>query len=173
MKSVQDNPDQVGRLVMGEPDAAGLLPRLFSLNEANRMLPLVRHIMRDVVRLARSVRHCRFHLAFISRGGDEIEYLFPREFQLLRDRLAVRQARLMECMEELKRLGIELEAPTIGLVDFPACVHGHAIYYCWRYDEPAIRYWHWLHEGFVDRRPLDELGEMVLASTGEFGGDDF
>ena len=131
--------------------------RVFSIDEAKRMLPLVRRITRDVLVLSRSVRHLRFRLKFIARGGDELEQMFPSEIRALRSRLQQESQRLAECTGELLELGIEPEAPTLGLVDFPAIIDDQAVYLCWRHDEPDIAWWHPLAGGFVDRRPLSEL----------------
>ncbi len=131
--------------------------RLFTLEQANRTLPLVRRIARDVMGLARSVRHLRFHHKFVARGGEELERLFPSELRRLRARLARDEERFSECVNELLNLGVELEAPSLGLVDFPAIVAGEPLCFCWRYDEPEIGWWHHRTGGYVDRRPLAEL----------------
>lgn len=141
--------------------------RLFTLEQANRALPLVRAITRDVMNLARSVRQLRFHLAFLARGGHELEELFPAEMRALRDRQHADQRRLIECMDELLRLGVQPEAPSIGLVDFPAIVAGRSIAFCWRLDEPRIGWWHHRNGGYVDRRPLAELVRLRSAPRAE------
>jgi hypothetical protein len=130
--------------------------RRFSLEEANHMLPLVRHITDDVMRLSCSIRHLSFRLRFITSGGDEIEQLFPLEIGAMRRRLDDLQIRLSECLEELDRLGVEPEAPTLGLIDFPSVVDERPAYLCLRHGEPAVGWWHSLTGGFVDRRPLRE-----------------
>ncbi len=138
--------------------------RLFTLDEAHRMLPLVRRITSDVLHLSRSVRHLRFRLKFIARGGEELEQMFPTEIRGLRDRLEQDQMRLDECIQELLELGIEPEAPTLGLVDFPAIIEDRAVYFCWRHDESGIEWWHPLNGGFVDRQPLAELVRQSRSS---------
>ena len=42
----------------------------------------------------------------------------------------------------------------LGLVDFPALVRGELVFLCWRSDEPALRFYHRMEEGYAGRRPL-------------------
>jgi len=42
----------------------------------------------------------------------------------------------------------------IGLVDFPAIIHGQQALLCWRSDEPAVAWFHGYEEGFAGRRPV-------------------
>lgn len=140
-----------------EPVCRQYQARLFTVDEANNMLPLVRRITRDVLRFSRSVRHAGFRLRFLTRGGDELERMFPDEMGALRRRLHDDRRRLDECLAELLELGIEPEAPTLGLVDFPTLWDDQPVYLCWRHDEPRVAWWHSLQGGFVDRRPLSEL----------------
>ena len=42
----------------------------------------------------------------------------------------------------------------IGLVDFPAIIHGQKALLCWRSDEPEVTWFHGYEEGFAGRRPV-------------------
>ena len=42
----------------------------------------------------------------------------------------------------------------IGLVDFPAIIHGQEALLCWRSDEPEVAWFHGYEEGFAGRRPV-------------------
>jgi len=43
-----------------------------------------------------------------------------------------------------------------GLVDFPAIIDGKEVLLCWHSDEPYIRWYHGLQDGFHGRRPIPE-----------------
>ena len=129
--------------------------RLFTLDEANATLPLVRCIMRDVLRLTRRVRHTRFRLQFIGRGGEELAHMFANEIRAIERELEEDERQLEVFVAELEQLGIEPEGLIFGLVDFPTIRDGRCVYFCWRYGEPAIRYWHTLTGGFVNRQPIE------------------
>jgi hypothetical protein len=164
MKTAHNKSGQTVRQNSGcEPLVDRRRSRLFSIAEANRTLPLVRRVTLDVMRLSRSLRHLRFRLKFIALGGEELEQLFPAEIRALRRRMLNEQQRLEECLDELLNLGIEPEAPTLGIVDFPAVIDGQAIYLCWRVNEPAIAWWHASTGGFVDRQPLTHSGKVPFS----------
>jgi hypothetical protein len=129
--------------------------RLFTLAEANAMLPLVRAITRDLVRLSRDVveRHQRIeHL----KAGRSISFGDPYEDELAQsdEELTKDRERLHEYIEELRQLGVEPKNGVEGIVDFPAMLDGELVYLCWKYGEPEIGHWHSLDGGFAARQPL-------------------
>ncbi len=129
--------------------------RVFTLAEANAMLPLVRAITRDLVRLAREVveRHQRVeHLKAgrsITLGDPYDEELAQIDEELSKDR-----QRLHEYVQELRQLGVEPKHAVDGIVDFPALLDGELVYLCWKYGEPEIGFWHSLEGGYAARQPL-------------------
>lgn len=42
----------------------------------------------------------------------------------------------------------------IGLVDFPAIIHGQQALLCWRSDEPEVAWFHGYEDGYAGRRPV-------------------
>ena len=44
----------------------------------------------------------------------------------------------------------------IGLVDFPARIHGEEVLLCWRSDERHIRWYHSIEDGYPGRRLIPE-----------------
>ena len=128
--------------------------RTFTVDQANAALPLVKAILRDVMRWERKVRHTRFRLKFIRRGGDELRHMFENEIRALERELTDAEDTLQRHLEELMELGIEPEGPAIGVVDFPCEQEGHTFFLCWRYGEPSIEFWHSLTGGFPNRERL-------------------
>ncbi len=139
--------------------------RVFTVAEANAMLPLVRAITRDLVSMSREVidRHERVeHL----KAGREITAGDPYDEELaqIEDELAKDRKRLHEFVEELRQLGVEPKSGVEGIVDFPAMVDGELAYLCWRLGESEILYWHTIDHGFSARQPL--LGVVAGQSAG-------
>jgi hypothetical protein len=138
--------------------------RVFTITQANAMLPLVRAITRDLVRLSREVveRHQRVeHLKAgrsITSGDPYDEELAQIEEELAKDR-----KRLHEYVQELRQLGVEPKSGVDGIVDFPAILDGERVYLCWKYGEREILYWHSLAGGFLARQPLAAATATAVA----------
>ena len=141
--------------------------RLFTVEQANATLPLVRAICTDLAQLARDVMERRHRLALLTAGrelktGDPYsDELANMESELERDAL-----RLQGYVEELRELGVEPKGALEGLVDFPAEMDGRVVNLCWRLGEPEVLYWHDLDSGFSGRQPL------TAGSVAEGFGDD-
>ncbi|MFN2563507.1 MAG: DUF2203 domain-containing protein [Gemmatimonadaceae bacterium] len=133
----------------------------FTVEQANRTLPLVRRIVEDVVREHRRWQEKILELELASTGaGVSVNGqpatpppLDERAGALERDAMAI--ARDIEDFErELEELGIVLKDRRLGLIDFPGEVDGRRVWLCWRLGEPAIQYWHDLDAGYAGRQPL-------------------
>ena len=59
-----------------------------------------------------------------------------------------RQELVREWVRQLSTLGVEIKG--LWLVDFDS----GAGYYCWKYPEPSLDYFHGYEEGFAGRLPL-------------------
>jgi hypothetical protein len=126
--------------------------RRFTVDQANRTLPLVRRIVRDIVESHRAWRHLvrEFEIATAQSRAD---YPSPRAMELQRD--VQRLARdIQGFIAELQELGVEFKGFDLGLVDFPSEMDGRLIYLCWKLDEDAVTYWHEIDAGFDGRQPL-------------------
>lgn len=128
---------------MNEPD-----DRFFTVEEANRTLPLVRRVVEDILdghaeleRLATTLREAR------EVGDDDTERSVRAEAQEM-------SARIDGFVSELEKIGCLFKGAPQGLVDFYSYRNGRPIFLCWQYGEDEILYWHELDAGFAGRRPL-------------------
>ena len=131
------------------------MPRPFTVESANRTLPLVRRIVEDLVRQygrwQQRLRAFEIAAAGVESAGTSETVALQREVQAL-------AAEIEGYVEELASLGAEAKAPRdAGLVDFPGEIDGRPVYLCWRLGEPSIQYWHELDAGFAGRQPLHSL----------------
>ena len=123
--------------------------RLFTIEQANAMLPLVRAITSDLAALAKDVVERRHRLALLTSGRDlkpgdpYSDELAQMESELERD-----ASRLQEYVDELRELGVEPKGAVEGLVDFPCRLEGRVVLLCWKLGEPEVLYWHDLDSGF-------------------------
>ena len=141
--------------------------KLFTVEQANAMLPLVRAIVGDLSRLYRDLvgRHERLeHLASSrksAKGDPYADELQQMESELERDKLKLR-----EYVSELQQLGIECKDPGRGLIDFPSEMDGNIVYLCWQLDEPEVLFWHDIDAGFAGRQSL--TAGSVADSSADF-----
>lgn len=131
------------------------MEKIFTVEEANRTLPLVSRIVDDLVRGHRSwedkVRE--FELATV---GSKPEHPDPiaELLQIKAQKLAVE---IEGYIAELAELGVICKGMDTGLVDFPGERDGRQVYYCWELGEPSVQFWHEVDTGFVGRHRLEPL----------------
>jgi hypothetical protein len=129
--------------------------RVFTIEQANAMLPLVRAITTDLTTLARDVVERRQRLAaFSKRTSATANDPYAEELRSMQQSLADDAQRLQEYIEELRQLGVEPKGAIEGLVDFPAILDGRPVYLCWKLGEPEVAHWHELDAGFAGRQSL-------------------
>jgi hypothetical protein len=129
--------------------------RVFTIEQANAMLPLVRAITTDLTTLARDVVDRRQRLAaFSKRTSATANDPYAEELRSMQQSLADDAQRLQEYIEELRQLGVEPKGAIEGLVDFPAILDGRPVYLCWKLGEPEVAHWHELDAGFAGRQSL-------------------
>lgn len=124
----------------------------FTVEQANRTLPLVRRIVEDIVQSHRVWREKILELD-LAASTTRPEDPDGRAGELEREVQAL--AREIDAFErELAVLGISLKDRRLGLVDFPSELGGRQVWLCWRLGEPEVQYWHDLDAGFAGRQPL-------------------
>ena len=135
--------------------------RFFTLAEANQRLPLVRAIVGDIVELFRDVTDRRQRLIdLIERnqlGSKRVASPYTEELEQMQADIQADVEKLNAFAQELAELGIELKDPNIGLIDFPTLVDGREAYFCWKFGEAEVGYWHELTAGVQGRQSVDGL----------------
>jgi len=129
----------------------------FTVEEANRTLPLVRRIVSDVVRdywrWQEKVRE--FEAAAICRTIDQ-----PNEEADRLERETQDIAREIDgYVGEIEQLGVQMKGFDTGLVDFPGEIDGRPVLLCWQLGEDSVQYWHDEQAGFAGRQPLPSYQE--------------
>lgn len=132
--------------------------KYFSVEEANKTLPLVKQIVGDIVRQFEVVSNLDARLSGVVQreGKRRTNDAYSEEMTQAKAELAAEGETLNTYREELEKLGVELKG-TDGLCDFPSLKDGREIYLCWRLGEPEILHWHEVHAGFSGRQPISTL----------------
>lgn len=124
--------------------------KLFTLSEANAMLPTVRRIAAAISRAHREIVSlqgaARVAAENATRGGG----FMADGPQYVTDLLS-----LAERTGELEALGVQLKDYERGLLDFPSMREGRVVLLCWQLGEgDRIEWWHDLETGFAGRQPI-------------------
>jgi hypothetical protein len=124
--------------------------RVFTLAEANGLLPRLRSLLDDAGREWKRMRELNPEIqkirekasldAFSPYGVDYVGAL----------------SHLLYSLSQIKQMGVLLKDVDQGLCDFPYMRRGRIVYLCWRLGEESIGYWHDIETGFAGRAPLDE-----------------
>ncbi len=135
---------------------AGKKRKYFTVEEANKALPLVSMIVSDIVRQCRVVGDLQERLSKVSKDKRRpANDPYSEELAQSQAELDAEETKLHSYIDELKRLGVELKG-TDGLCDFYSMMDGREVFLCWRLGEPEVSYWHELDAGFAGRQPLVE-----------------
>jgi hypothetical protein len=123
---------------MAETKAA----RLFSAEEANRALPLIRRIVIDI---QEAFARVKIAVDEANRCSSDSEK---------QDRAENAKMDALALIEELVKIGVDLKDPEEGLVDFPSMRENQPVCLCWKLGEEKVSWWHPPQAGFRGRRAL-------------------
>lgn len=126
--------------------------QLFTVDHANRTLPLVRRIVEDIVREHRRWQESIVELDLLV-SGVRADLPDPRAAVLERRVQAIARE-IDEFQGELETLGIQLKDRRIGLIDFPSEMDGRHVLLCWRLGEESVQFWHDEQSGYAGRQLL-------------------
>jgi len=117
--------------------------KFFTPVEANKTLPLLKKIVKDILDTTREMR-------LIAEDYDGKVEENPIVKKMAED--------VNNFMNELEEIGCYYKDWnfTIGLVDFPSFIDGKEVFLCWRTDEEEIRFYHGMDEGYSSRKPIPE-----------------
>ena len=124
--------------------------KLFSVEEANALLPTVHRIVAAIRRahgrLMASQEAARQAAENASLGGGAM---------IGGERYVAALIALAERVGELEGHGVQLKDYERGLVDFPSLREGRVVLLCWQLGEAeTIEWWHESEAGFAGRQPL-------------------
>lgn len=126
----------------------------FTIDDANRMLPLVRAITGDIVELANDLEDRQDRLnALCDRQADRDDP-YSEEVRQMQQEIEEDDSRLEDFILELVDLGVELQDAIVGEVDFRTRIDGREVVLCWKLGEDEVTHWHTEEAGFAGRQSL-------------------
>ena len=123
--------------------------KLFTLEEANEMLPIVKRHLLSIRKLyaeidqyradARAAAEASQAGGGMAGGTNYVKALYE----------------VGKFTTELFKMGVQLKDYSRGLVDFPTMRDGRVVLLCWQLGEKEeIEWWHEMEAGFAGRQPL-------------------
>jgi len=128
--------------------------KLFTLEEAERTLPLVRRIVQDLTREYPAWRAAVSRYELLT-GGARAEWGETGELLAARERVTLNADRINRYLQELEAVGCVFKGFDAGLVDFYSLREDRPVFLCWRLGEERIGYWHEIEAGYTGRQPID------------------
>lgn len=158
---------------------------LFTPADADKVLPLVRSIVTDVVtEFARMRDAGRERRALevetqssatattpaspaggIATARVAAESATKTLIERLKAEVNERSVRIDGYLKELADLGVEVKDLERGLVDFPAERGGRPIYLCWELGETLVTHWRGVDEPYDKRRPVGDARPDVRPTS--------
>jgi hypothetical protein len=124
--------------------------KMFTIEEANALLPAVRKLLGKIQRAHQKLSFHRDAAKLAAEGAE-------RGGGGLIDgvRYAAILTDLRTQMSELESMGVQLKDFDRGLVDFPSLRDGRVVLLCWQIGEgDCVEWWHDVDAGFAGRTRL-------------------
>jgi|SRR5256885_11807448 len=124
--------------------------KVFSVEEANALIPMVRGILLKIQRAYKRVVSFQDAAKYAAEGAEQggggmLEG--PAYVAILIE--------VSSLTGELETLGVQLKDYARGLIDFPSLRDGRVILLCWQLGEgDQLEWWHDVEAGFAGRQPL-------------------
>ncbi|MEW9699731.1 DUF2203 domain-containing protein [Paenibacillus sp. SI8] len=130
--------------------------KIFTLDEANAMLPVIDQELKKIQALKRDFEVKYMELRRMKNEEAEVSGEEKDPFFFLETELEFLQIEAKGLIKGFELKGVELKDIDTGLVDFPGRMDGQDVLLCWKQGEEAIRYYHGKHEGFAGRKLISE-----------------
>lgn len=143
----------------GQPESDGGIPsatRLFTVAEANRLLPFLRSTLADGQSHLARMRELYAEMRRLEAVGrtPNGELILAADYRAGASRLAEHQLACEQLLRRIGELGCQVKDLTAGLCDFPAVINGQPALLCWRLEEPTVAHYHGYRDGYRGRQPI-------------------
>jgi hypothetical protein len=133
-------------------DAATHYPRLFTVNEANDLLPTLRPLVEQILENIRRLKAASETVIRKERLNPEAPNLMERLGEDTEIARLIGQVK--GWVEEINGYGCLCKGVEQGLIDFPCMLGAEVVFLCWQVGESNVGYWHRIEDGFAGRKPL-------------------
>jgi hypothetical protein len=136
----------------GSPSNQPRKRREFDLGTANRMLPLVRSILTEIANLSERKASISKQLNVLDEFRQDLTWASRQKRYQLQDDVRQCETALENAADELKSLGVKLQAEPEWAIQFPTRVNDRPAYFVWKNTQEKISIWQFSGEALV--RPV-------------------
>ena len=126
--------------------------RLFTVNEANELLPTLRPLVEQILE---NIRRLKGASESVIRR-EQLDAETPDLMSRLREDVEVAKliGQVQGWVDEINAQGCICKGVEQGLIDFPCMLGTEVVFLCWQLGEPTVGFWHRIEDGFAGRKPL-------------------
>jgi hypothetical protein len=131
-------------------------PRLFTVNEANGLLPLLRPLVEQILE---NIRRLKGVSETVIRR-EQLDPDAPNLMDRLREDPEVLKlvTQIKEWVTAINRHGCVCKGVEQGLIDFPCMLGSEVVFLCWQIGESSVAHYHRIEDGFAGRKSLLDDG---------------
>lgn len=131
--------------------------RLFTVNEANELLPELRPLVEQIIE---NIRRLKSASETVIRR-EQLDPEAPNLMDRLRedDEVARLIGQVQSSVDAINARGCICKGVEQGLIDFPCMLGAEVVFLCWQLGEPHVVFWHRIEDGFAGRKRLLETDE--------------
>ncbi|CUT02592.1 DUF2203 domain-containing protein [Candidatus Chrysopegis kryptomonas] len=121
----------------------------FTIEEARNLLSEIKPLVERMTQLKKilDIKGYDIYRHRYFTGGPNGEKNYPVELE-----------ELIAIIERIESMGALVKGIEQGLIDFPHIrENGQEVYLCWMHGEDTIKFWHTISEGFMGRKPIEEI----------------
>src|SRR5262245_44261042 len=138
----------------------GMRNKIFSVEEANRLIPYLEETLDRLTALSREVMQLKRELEVLSvieSSGASGRNPDVRNLHERQHAYTALIGRFRTELEAVASRGCIIRDLDLGLIDFYTMARDQVVCLCWRRGEARVEHWHPVDEGFSGRRPLEDL----------------
>lgn len=127
-------------------------PRLFTVIEANGLLPELRPLVENILE---NIRRLKGVSETVIRR-DQLDPDAPNLMELLREDAEVLKlvTQIKDWVAAINVHGCVCKGVEQGLIDFPCMFGSEVVFLCWQIGEASVSHWHRIEDGFAGRKTL-------------------
>lgn len=154
-----------GNMASGASEKGDRGDLILSLSTVQRMLPLVRQIVEDVLRSQKVLDRLMPEQDRLDRQRRGLAWPERQRRYQLQEEVSKADRELQDSLLELQMLGVALLDPDSGRVGFPTMVNNRRAYFSWRLGEENLRNWHFAEESMC--RPIPQAWLKEISFSGK------